>query len=68
MLFRLGADRDAVLARLNHGGDFMPAVCQTSAGLSIDEPAIKISRQKRLYYFAPRPWNLSTYKQISINQ
>jgi hypothetical protein len=38
MLFRMGADRAVVLARLQAGTNFSLPVCRSSVGISVDEP------------------------------
>jgi hypothetical protein len=55
MLFRMG--RGERPART-----FRPALCQSSAGVSIDEPLHKPPLAARLYIFNPRPWTESTYR------
>jgi len=64
MLFRMGPDREEVLSRVNHQGDFVVPQCRTSLGLSTDEPKIMIGKDRRLYYFAPRLWNAAAYNRI----
>ena len=55
MLFRMG--RGERPART-----FRPALCQSSAGVSIDEPLREPPAAARLYIFNPRPWTESTYR------
>jgi Protein of unknown function (DUF3142) len=55
MLFRMG--RGERPART-----FRPALCQSSAGVSTDEPLRKPPLAARLYIFNPRPWTESTYR------
>jgi hypothetical protein len=51
MLFRMGADP------YRPGGDFRPGVCQSSVGISTDEPPTEIPRGRRVYIFHPRSWS-----------
>jgi hypothetical protein len=55
MLFRMG--RGERPART-----FRPALCQSSAGVSVDEPLREPPSAARLYIFNPRPWTESTYR------
>lgn len=55
MLFRMGPGE-----RPAHS--FRPALCQSSAGVSIDEPLRQPPSAARLYIFNPRPWTESTYR------
>ena len=56
MLFRMGAERDQFLSRLSSGDTFTSKKCQTSIGISVDEP-LQLSRAaKRVYVFNPKPW------------
>jgi hypothetical protein len=55
MLFRMGpGERPARM--------FRPALCQSSAGVSVDEPLRLPPSAARLYIFNPRPWTESTYR------
>jgi len=50
MLFRMGPDR-------YHPGDsFRVNLCQSSIGISTDEPIIRLPRVRRIYVFHPGPW------------
>jgi hypothetical protein len=55
MLFRMG--RGERPART-----FRPALCQSSAGVSLDEPLRQPPAAARLYLFNPQPWTASTYR------
>jgi hypothetical protein len=68
MLFRMGPDAANVAAFLQSGGEFQPAACRASVGLSTDEPfsrsllngpietnSVKWD-SKRIYVFSPQPW------------
>ena len=55
MLFRMGpGERPA--------RTFRPALCQSSAGVSTDEPLREPPSAGRLYLFNPRPWTAATYQ------
>jgi hypothetical protein len=55
MLFRMGpGERPA--------RTFRPALCQSSAGVSVDEPLREPPSAARLYIFNPRPWTEATYR------
>jgi len=55
MLFRMGpGERPA--------RTFRPALCQSSAGVSVDEPLREPPSAARLYVFNPRPWTESSYR------
>lgn len=64
MLFRLGPERQAVLARVS-GSGFSSAICSTSFGTSLDEPiAATLPPADRRYYFSPRPWTQQSVKAL----
>ena len=55
MLFRMGpGERPA--------RSFRPALCQSSAGVSLDELLREPPSAARLYLFNPRPWTEATYR------
>jgi hypothetical protein len=68
MLFRMGPDAANVAKFLSTGADFPVRACQGSLGVTTDEPlsgamlgaapnqAIRATRNKRIYIFAPRAW------------
>jgi hypothetical protein len=56
MLFRMGPDRASVVSHLNDGGDFRPAVCRESLGLSTDEPLASLPTARRIYIFSNGRW------------
>lgn len=55
MLFRMGPGERPARA-------FRPALCQSSAGISTDEPLREPPSVARLYLFNPRPWTAATYQ------
>lgn len=64
MLFRMGPDRQEILSHLEGGGDFRPAVCQQSVGVSMDEPMLKLPGGRRIYFFRPQPWSRAALQKI----
>jgi hypothetical protein len=57
MLFRMGPDGPAIAKRLEQGGDFSLAMCRQSAGVSTDEPGVRVPAGRRLYIFHPGAWS-----------
>jgi hypothetical protein len=55
MLFRMGPGE-------RPRRSFRPVLCQSSAGVSVDEPLRESPSAARLYIFNPRPWTESTYR------
>lgn len=51
MLFRMGAEP------YRPGDGFRPALCQSSVGISTDEPLAKLPSGRRIYIFHPRSWS-----------
>lgn len=64
MLFRMGPDRYQVLLHLEAGGDFRPAVCRHSLGISTDEPMPKFPSGRRVYIFHPQAWSPAAARHI----
>jgi Protein of unknown function (DUF3142) len=76
MLFRMGADAGNVASFLRDHKEFRVPACQSSLGISTDEPfsqqllskqlpALPVCwRQKRVYVFAPRAWTPSVADSI----
>jgi hypothetical protein len=63
MLFRMGPQRNAYLARLQKQGAFAPG-CRDSLGISIDEPLPWRPAAKRIYVFNPNRWSRESFDQI----
>ena len=57
MLFRMGIERKQFLSGLSAGEGFSSRLCQSSAGVSTDEPLAQLPRVQRLYVFNPRVWS-----------
>lgn len=64
MLFRLGVDHRQVLIHLESGGDFRPAMCRTSLGISTDEPLPRLPSGRRVYVFHPQAWSPEDVHQV----
>lgn len=56
MLFRMGAGTRDVVTSIASGGDFRPAVCRGSLGVSSDERWASLPGGRRLYLFSPKSW------------
>jgi hypothetical protein len=56
MLFRMGPDR------YRPSSEFQVRLCQSSFGISIDEPISRLPRGKRIYIFHPGPWTPADYQ------
>jgi Protein of unknown function (DUF3142) len=70
MLFRMGVDHNQVAQYLKAGGDFRPALCRHSLGISTDEPPPRLPSGRRVYVFNPRPWSPENVGRIvrEVNQ
>ena len=64
MLFRMGIDEKNVLRFLDRHGQFRAKLCQTSIGVSLDEPLAKLPVHTRTYVFNPKPWSESALQTI----
>ena len=56
MLFRMGPER------YRPGSSFRVALCQSSVGVSMDEPLSRLPRGRRVYIFHPGPWTQRDYR------
>lgn len=56
MLFRMGA------GEFWDGREFRPPACQSSVGVSTDEPRAELPRGRRMFVFNPRSWTESAYR------
>ncbi len=54
MLFQMGRESRDVKNYLRDGGDFRTATCQTSIGISTDEPIARVPTGRRIYLFHNR--------------
>jgi hypothetical protein len=70
MLFRMGVDHEQVTRYLKVGGDFRPAPCRYSLGISTDEPPPAMPSGRRVYVFNPRRWSQESVGEIvrEVNQ
>ena len=76
MLFRMGPDASSISRFFRSGDDFSVSACRGSLGLSTDEPLSqnllantlapdsRLSREKRIYIFSPRPWTEDAGKTV----
>jgi hypothetical protein len=57
MIFRMGADDQAIKSSLASGNDFREPICRKSYGVALDEPVdMKFDPSRRFYFFNVRPW------------
>ena len=71
MLFRMGPDRQQVLARLDAGQGFSSSLCRNSYGIATDEPVEHLDPTKRLYVFSPNAWtrkSLANFRDKITNE
>jgi Protein of unknown function (DUF3142) len=70
MLFRMGVDHNQVAQYLKTGGDFRPALCRHSLGISTDESLPRPPSGRRVYVFNPRSWSPENVSKIvqEVNQ
>ncbi len=64
MLFRMGVDERNVLSFLSRHKRFPAKQCQTSVGVSLDEPLTKLPAHRRVYVFDPKPWSASALQTV----
>jgi hypothetical protein len=64
MLFRMGPDRRQIISRVSEGKQFSAEPCNSSYGISTDEPLSGLSTGKRLYVFSPRAWNEDSVRAV----
>lgn len=64
MLFRMGVEQNQFLSQLAAGGTFSARPCQSSLGISTDEPLAELPQVLRVYVFNPQSWSPSQVKQI----
>jgi hypothetical protein len=63
MLFRMGVERRQFLSQLVAGERFSAGPCQTSAGISTDEPIAQLPQVPRVYVFNPKSWTPEAINQ-----
>ncbi len=69
MLFRMGIDRKQILSQLSSGQPFRSKKCQTSIGISLDEPIAELPIAGRVYVFNPNSWSPEAVEsQLRNNQ
>ena len=68
MIFRMGADDQAVKNYLANGGDFKVKICRQSYGVSLDEAVrMNFDKSRRLYVFNPLQWKPADTVKIEEN-
>jgi len=68
MIFRMGADDQAVKNYLANGGDFKVEICRQSYGVSLDEAVrMNFDKSRRLYVFNPLQWKPADTAKIEEN-
>jgi len=66
MIFRMGADDQAIKHLLKSGEDFREPLCQKSYGIAIDEPLeLKFKPNRRIYVFNNHSWTPSDIESVS---
>ena len=64
MMFRMGADDQRIKSYLSKGNDFREPLCQTSYGITLDEPLeMKFAESRRIYVFDDQAW---TEKDVAL--
>jgi hypothetical protein len=66
MLFRMGVDERNVRSFLSRKKRFPASQCQSSVGLSLDEPLAQLPPHRRMYLFNPKPWSESALQRIRV--
>ncbi len=65
MAFQMGADDERIRSFLANGNDWREPLCRGSYGISIDEPLkMNFNRNRRFYYFNPKPWKKSDIENL----
>lgn len=65
MLFRMGPEAPRIRQRLARGEGFREPLARFSAGLSTDEPRIRLRGSRRYYVFHPGPWTPDAWDRIA---
>ena len=64
MLFRMGTQENLIREQLASGKGFASTKCQSSLGLSTDEPLTGLPRARRTYFFNPRSWTAHSVDEL----
>lgn len=64
MLFRMGPGAQRIRQRLARGEDFREPLARFSAGVSADEPRIRLRGRRRYYVFHPGSWTPDAWNRI----
>lgn len=62
MVYRLGARRESVVARLRTEPAFREPLCAGNVGYSADEPAVWLAGLERVFLFHPQPWTRERFQ------
>jgi hypothetical protein len=61
MLFRMGADGEALRGRLAAGGDFRDPRCRAALAVATDTPVVRAPPGRRVYLFSPESWTAAGF-------
>jgi hypothetical protein len=67
MLFRMGVESNQIRSQLAAGETFQSGKCQSSAGLSVDEPLASLPSTRRRYFFNPKSWSQESIETLLRN-
>ena len=62
MVYRLGARRESVVARLRTERAFREPLCAGNVGYSADEPVVRLVGIERVFLFHPQPWTRERFE------
>lgn len=62
MVYRLGARRESVVARLRTERAFREPLCAGNVGYSADEPVVWLAGLERVFLFHPQPWTRERFE------
>lgn len=65
MLFRMGPEAPRIRQRLARGEDFREPLARFSAGVSTDEPLVRLRGRRRYYVFHPGSWTPDAWNRIA---
>jgi hypothetical protein len=67
MLFRMGVERNQFRSQVVAGEQFRSSKCQTSIGISTDEPIPGFQQTRRVYVFNPKSWSQTSVESLLKN-
>ena len=65
MVYRLGPQRESILAALRTERGFAEPVCAGNVGYSADEPLVRIDDVERVFLFNPQPWTRERFRTLA---